>query len=63
MHPLYKKVVKSTKKVWAHDESDSIKVGSLVRIVESRPLSKKKRWVVEEVIESTDELLSTADEA
>jgi len=50
-HPVYKKVVKSTKKVYAHDESNEIPVGAVVRIVESRPLSKLKRWVVEEVLE------------
>ncbi|QPC84807.1 30S ribosomal protein S17 [Phototrophicus methaneseepsis] len=51
MHPVYKKVVSSTKKVYAHDESNSIPVGAVVRIVESRPLSKLKRWVVEEVLD------------
>jgi small subunit ribosomal protein S17 len=51
LHPVYKKVVASTKKVMAHDESDSIPVGALVRIVESRPLSKHKRWMVEEVLD------------
>lgn len=50
LHPIYKKVVKLTKKVMAHDESDLIKTGALVRIVESRPLSKNKRWVVEAVL-------------
>jgi small subunit ribosomal protein S17 len=50
-HRVYKKVVKSTKKVYAHDESNSIEVGSLVQVVESKPLSKTKRWVVEKVIE------------
>lgn len=50
LHPVYKKVVKSTKKVMAHDESDAIAVGSTVKIVESRPLSRLKRWVVEEVL-------------
>lgn len=50
-HPVYKKVVRSTMKVKAHDESDSIPEGAIVRIVESRPLSKTKRWVVEEVLE------------
>ncbi len=50
-HRLYKKVVRTTKKVYAHDEGNSIKEGSLVRVVESKPLSKTKRWVVEEVIE------------
>lgn len=51
-HPVYKKVVKSTKKVLAHDESDQIPVGAIVRIVESRPLSARKRWVVETVLEA-----------
>ena len=51
MHPVYKKVVKSTNKVYAHDASNTIPVGAVVRIVESRPLSKLKRWVVEEVID------------
>jgi small subunit ribosomal protein S17 len=53
LHPIYKKVVKSTKKIMAHDESDQIKIGALVRIVESKPLSRHKRWVVEAVIEET----------
>lgn len=55
MHPLYKKVVRSTKKVRAHDESDSIQIGSVVRLVESKPLSKTKRWVVEAVLEEPQE--------
>jgi small subunit ribosomal protein S17 len=50
-HPIYKKVVRSTKKVMAHDESNEIKVGTVVRLVESKPLSRHKRWVVEEVIQ------------
>jgi small subunit ribosomal protein S17 len=49
-HPIYKKVVKLTKTVMAHDESNAIEMGALVRVVESRPLSKHKRWVVEEVL-------------
>jgi small subunit ribosomal protein S17 len=53
LHPIYKKVVKTTKKVMAHDESDSIPVGALVRVVESKPLSRHKRWVVEEVLQAT----------
>jgi len=55
MHPLYKKVVSSTKKVKAHDESNTVPLGALVQIVESKPLSKTKRWVVEKVLESTTE--------
>jgi small subunit ribosomal protein S17 len=51
MHRVYKKVVTSTKRVMAHDESDAIGVGSMVQLVESRPLSRHKRWVVEKVLE------------
>lgn len=53
LHPIYKKVIKTTKKVMAHDESNSVEVGALVRVVESRPLSRHKRWVVEEVLQAT----------
>jgi small subunit ribosomal protein S17 len=52
MHRVYKKVIKSTKKVYAHDESNAIEVGSVVQVVESKPLSKTKRWVVEQVLET-----------
>ena len=50
-HPLYGKQVKRTKKYHAHDETNEYKQGDLVRIVETRPLSKTKRWRVEELIE------------
>jgi len=50
MHPIYKKVVRTTKKIMAHDESNELEIGALVRVVESRPLSRRKRWVVEAVI-------------
>jgi small subunit ribosomal protein S17 len=49
-HRIYKKVVTTSKKVLAHDESDQIPVGAVVRIVESKPLSRRKRWVVEAVL-------------
>lgn len=49
-HRIYEKVLTTTKKVMAHDESNSIPLGAIVRIVESRPMSKHKRWVVEEVL-------------
>ena len=52
MHRVYKKVIKFTKKVYAHDESNTIEVGSVVQVVESKPLSKSKRWVVEKVLET-----------
>ena len=51
MHPLYKKTVKRRKKYMAHDEKNECKVGDKVRILESRPLSAKKRWRVIEIIE------------
>lgn len=51
MHRVYKKVINFTKKVNAHDESNEVKLGSLVQVVESKPLSKTKRWVVEKVLE------------
>ena len=50
-HRIYKKVMRLTKKIYAHDESNSIQEGSLVRVVESKPFSKTKRWVVETVLE------------
>jgi small subunit ribosomal protein S17 len=49
-HPLYKKVIKITKKYKVHDETNAIPVGALVQIVESRPISKTKRWAVEAVL-------------
>jgi small subunit ribosomal protein S17 len=55
MHTLYSKVVSSTKKVKAHDESNSVPLGAIVQLVESKPLSKTKRWVVEKVLQSTSE--------
>jgi small subunit ribosomal protein S17 len=45
-HPLLKKTVRRSKKFHAHDEDDAFKVGDVVRIEESRPISKNKRWVV-----------------
>lgn len=56
MHRIYKKVVGTSKKVLAHDESNSVPVGAIVRIVESRPLSKHKRWVVEEVLDTLEQM-------
>jgi small subunit ribosomal protein S17 len=50
-HPLYGKRVTRTKKYHAHDETNDCRIGDLVRIVETRPLSKLKRWRVVEVFE------------
>lgn len=51
-HPLYKKRIKQTKKFKAHDEQNQCKSGDKVRIMETRPLSKDKRWRVVEIIET-----------
>ena len=50
-HPLYGKVVRSTKTVKAHDEHNEAHVGDLVSIMETRPLSKTKRWRLDSIIE------------
>ena len=50
-HPLYKKIVKSTYKLKAHDEKNECGIGDRVRVMETRPLSKDKRWRVVEIIE------------
>lgn len=49
-HPLYGKIIKRTKKFKAHDEANACQIGDKVVIVETRPLSKDKRWRVTEVI-------------
>ena len=50
-HPLYGKIVKKTYKLKAHDENNECRVGDRVRIMETRPLSKDKRWRLVEIIE------------
>ena len=50
-HPLYKKIVKRTVRLKAHDENNACKVGDRVEVMETRPLSKDKRWRVVEIIE------------
>lgn len=49
-HPKYKRVMKSNKKFYAHDEQNSARIGDVVRLRETRPLSKLKRWGLEEII-------------
>jgi small subunit ribosomal protein S17 len=51
-HPVYKKIVKRTKKYKAHDEENACKVGDKVKIMETRPLSKEKNWRVVQILES-----------
>jgi|UniRef100_A0A7C4Y609 small subunit ribosomal protein S17 len=49
-HPLYKKYIRRRKKFMAHDEKNEAKVGDIVEIVETRPLSKRKRWFLKRII-------------
>jgi len=50
-HPLYKKYIRHTSKVYAHDEKNDAHEGDLVRVVETRPISKLKRWRVQAILE------------
>ena len=50
-HPLYNKIIKRTYKLKAHDENNECKIGDRVRVMETRPLSKDKRWRLVEIIE------------
>ncbi|MCD7724758.1 MAG: 30S ribosomal protein S17 [Clostridiales bacterium] len=50
-HPLYKKIVKRTYKLKAHDEKNECNIGDTVKVMETRPLSKDKRWRLVEIVE------------
>ena len=50
-HPLYKKIIKKTYRLKAHDENNDCRIGDRVRVMETRPLSKDKRWRLVEIIE------------
>ena len=50
-HPLYKKIIKRTFKLKAHDENNECSIGDRVRVMETRPLSKEKRWRLVEIVE------------
>ena len=50
-HPIYKRYFKQTKKIMAHDEANECNVGDTVKVVESRPLSARKRWRLVEIIQ------------
>jgi len=56
MHSRYRKTVRSHKKYMAHDEANTCNIGDTVRIVESRPLSKRKCWVMESIIVRAEQL-------
>ena len=72
-HPLYKKVVRHSTKFKAHDAENTCRIGDTVRIIETRPLSKDKRWRVEEIVRhqkmveleqtEVDSVLSGAEES
>lgn len=55
-HPLYGKTVKNTKKFKAHDEENACRIGDTVKIMETRPLSKDKRWRVVEILERQEQI-------
>jgi len=50
-HPFYKKIVKRRKKFLAHDEYEKCKIGDVVKIIETRPLSRRKRWRIQDIVE------------
>jgi small subunit ribosomal protein S17 len=58
VNPLYKKAIRVTKRYKAHDENNACKIGDKVKIVETRPLSKEKRWQVAEIV-STRKIVET----
>jgi small subunit ribosomal protein S17 len=64
-HPIYKRVVRLSSKFKAHDEANTARVGDTVRIEESRPLSREKRWAVVEVVArgSNEELIDGTEQA
>ncbi len=53
-HPLYKKVIRRTKKYMAHDQENTGKMGDVVRIMECRPISRRKRWRLVEVLQRAE---------
>jgi small subunit ribosomal protein S17 len=53
-HPKYKKYIKVRKKFYAHDENNETKVGDVVLIEETRPLSKLKRWIIKQVLKRSE---------
>ncbi|MDX8391414.1 MAG: 30S ribosomal protein S17 [Mariprofundaceae bacterium] len=56
LHPQYRKTVRSHKKYMAHDEANECNIGDTVRIIESRPLSARKRWVLQSIVTRSEQL-------
>jgi len=61
-HPLYQKVIRKSKKFYVHDEYNQCRIGDKVKIVETRPISKLKRWKIEEILERGKETVEEAEE-
>ena len=61
MHPVYKKIIRRSKRFSAHDEANTCKIGDMVLIRECRPLSKTKRWEVVSEAEASTPVSSTAN--
>jgi len=55
-HPLYKKTIRTSKKYMVHDENNEAKTGDIVKIMETRPLSKNKRWRLVEIVRKAETL-------
>ncbi|HOV80694.1 MAG TPA: 30S ribosomal protein S17 [Bacillota bacterium] len=55
-HPLYQRIIRRTKKFKAHDENNSCRMGDKVKLMETRPLSKEKRWRVVEILERAEQI-------
>ena len=55
-HPLYKKIVRRSTKILAHDEQNECRVGDLVQVVEVRPFSRRKRWKVRQIVSKTESI-------
>jgi len=55
-HPMYKRTIRRTKKFKAHDEENSCRIGDKVKIMETRPLSKEKRWRVIEILDRAEQI-------
>lgn len=53
-HPLYRKVIRRRKRILAHDENNNCRIGDKVSIFETRPLSKNKRWKIDEILERSE---------
>ena len=60
-HPIYERVIKRSKKYHAHDERNQCLIGDVVRIVETRPLSRTKRWRLQEIVRRRIEIASGPD--